>query len=155
MIFLNNFSKDQIGEIFSNVLSDTITTTTGLSLEIIDEDESFDELIGLITLNGNNHGMIIVSASYDTIRTLSAEMTGTLRNEVTLNDIYDTLCELVNITAGNAKLRFNIAEDIYVLSPPFIIHGKEMSIITKNRIDFISRTLKGDDLTIKLKVIFY
>ena len=152
---MNNLSYDQVGKIFSDVLKDVISKTTGVTLEVIKHFSGFDEIIGIMSLNGNNPGMVIISAGYATIKTLCTFMTGISTNEVTDNDIYDTLCELVNMTAGNAKLRFNSSEDIYSLSPPFIITGEEMSIITKNRVDFISKTLSGDGLTLKLKVTFY
>jgi len=150
-----NLSKDQIGSIFSNVLAEVVSKTTGISLNIIEKDNGLDELIGLVNLNGNNHGMILISAGYATIRTLSASMTGVLRNEVTKDDIHDTLCELVNMTAGNAKLRFNSAEEMYTLSPPFIISGEDMSIISKNRVNLITRCLTGEGITLKLNIVFY
>ena len=152
---MNNLSYDQIGMVFSDVLIDVVSKTAGISIDSIDKDSGFDELIGLMSLYGNNHGMVIISAGYDTIRKLSSSMTGVSTKEVTNDDIYDTLCELVNMTAGNAKLRFNSTEELYLLSPPFIISGEDMSIITKNRVDFISRILYGEGLTLKLKVVFY
>ena len=152
---MNNLLHDKVGMVFSYVLSDVAIKTAGIALEATDEDSGFDELVGLMSLYGNNHGMVIISAGYDTIRTFCCSMTGVSIDEVTDDDVYDTLCELVNMTAGNAKLRFNSNEEIYTLSPPFVIAGEDMSIITKNRIDFISKTLTGEGLTLKLKVVFY
>ena len=152
---MNNLSYDLVSKVFSDVLSDVVSKTTGISITTTDEDAGLDELIGLMSLNGYNHGMVIISAGHATVKKLCNSMTGISIDEVTDNDIYDTLCELVNMTAGNAKLRFNSSEDIYSLSPPFIISGEDMSIITKNRVDFITRTLSGDGISLTLRVVFY
>ena len=152
---MNNLSDNQIGMVFSEVLKEVVIKTTGFSLDDAGVSGDFDELIGLMSLNGYHHGLVVISAKYDTIKTLSSAMTGISINDVTKDDIYDTLCELVNMTAGNAKLRFNSSEDIYMLSPPFIVYGADMSIVSKNRVNFISKTLSGDGITLNLKVVFY
>ena len=154
---MSAFSADQLGSIFAGALAEIISTTSGFSLDISspEDDACFDEMAGVMSLNGKNHGMIFISAGEPAMRVLCSFMTGISKDEVTKDDINDALCELVNMTAGNAKLRFNDADPMFTLSPPFVISGKNMSLITKKRINVISRVLRDGEISLKLKVFFY
>ena len=157
MIILDSFSSDQVGFIFSDVIVDVISTTCGISTEVFNVDEGFqfNELIGLMNLTGKNHGIIFISADENSIRTLAAYMTGVSNNEITKDDIYDTLSEIVNMTAGNAKLRFNRSEDMFTLTSPFVISGKDMSAVMKKRINSVSRLISNSEISLLLTVVFY
>ena len=154
---MSAFSQDQLGFIFAGALTEVISTTSGFSLEVssTEDDAGFDEMIGIMSLNGNNPGMLFISAKESAVRVLCSFITGVSQDEVTKDDIDDALCELVNMTAGNAKLRFNNAEQMFTLSPPFVISGKNMSFITKKKIRVISRVLRNGEISVKLKVVFY
>ena len=151
------FSADQLGSIFAGALAEVISTTSGFSLDVVssDEDACFNEMIGVMSLNGKNCGMIFICAEEPVMRLLCSFMTGVLEDEVSKDDIDDALCEIVNMTAGNAKLRFNDADQMFTLSPPFVISGKNMSLLTKKRINVISRVLGNGEISVKLKVFFY
>ncbi|MCL2480188.1 MAG: chemotaxis protein CheX [Spirochaetaceae bacterium] len=154
---MSAFSIDRIGFIFTDALAEVVSITSGFLLDIssLEDDSDFNEMVGFMSLNGKNQGIVFISAEEATMRVICSFMTGISKDEVTRNDIEDALCELVNMTAGNAKLRFNEAEQIYTLSPPFFIRGKDMSITTKKRVSIISRVLKNEEISIKLKVVFY
>ena len=154
---MSDFSANQLGFIFSNALTEIVSTTAGFSLGISssEDDADFDEMVGIMSLNGKNHGMIFISAGESVMRVLCSFMTGVSKDEVTKEDIDDALCELVNMTAGSAKLRFNDAEQMFTLSSPFVVSGKNMSFVTKKRVNVISRVLKDGEISVKLKVIFY
>jgi len=150
-------SKDRIGSIFADALKEVISKTTGFSFEISSEeyDSGFEDITGLMSLNGKNHGMVFISADERAMRCICSFMTGLHDNDIAAKDIEDALCELVNMTAGSAKLRFNTADDAYFLSPPFVLRGKNMSITSKKRVNVISMTLGNGEISIKLKVVFY
>jgi len=154
---MSTFSIDQIGAIFTDVLMEVISTTSGFSFNLssTEYDSDFDQMIGIVNLNGRNQGNVFISAGEHTMRVISSFMTGISQDELTMDDMEDALCEIVNMTAGNAKLRFNDAEQLFTLSPPFLIRGKDMSITTKKRVSIISRVLKNEELSVKLKVVFY
>ena len=154
---MNAFISDQIGYIFSDALSDVVSTTTGFTFDVTsdDLDAGFDEMTGFISLNGENHGILFISTKEDTMRVLCSYMTGTALRDVSKDDVEDSLCEFVNMTAGNAKLRFNDTGHVFMLSPPFVFRGNDMSIISKKRVNVISKTLSNDEISIKLKVVFY
>jgi len=154
---MSTFSKDMIGSIFTDALKEVITTTTGFLFEISSQeyDSGFEEMTGLISLNGNNPGLVFISADEKSIRRICSYMTGLHDNDIAVKDVEDALCELVNMTAGSAKLRFNTADDAYFLSPPFVLRGNNMSMITKKRVNVISMALGNGEISIKLKVVFY
>ena len=154
---MSAFAPDQLGFIFASALAEVISTTSGFSLDISssENDSGFDEMVGIMSLNGKRHGMIFISAEESVMRIICSFMTGVSKEEVAKDDIDDALCEIVNMTAGNAKLRFNDAEQMFTLSPPFVISGKNMSFITKKRVRVISRVLGDGEISVKLKAVFY
>jgi len=154
---MKTLSIDSISSIFAGALSEIIAKTTGLTFDISPPEENygFDEMTGFINLAGKNHGMVFISAKEEAIRLICSLMTGVSKSEITGKDIEDTLCELVNMTAGSARLRFNTAEQTYTLSPPFLIRGENMSFITKKRVNVISMVLGNEEISIKLKIVFY
>ena len=151
------FTIDKLSFIFIDALTVVISKMAGFSFDVLssDDDNSFEEITAVMSFNGKNHGMLFISAKESVMRTICSFMTGVPKNEITMNDIEDTLCELVNMTAGNAKLRTNNSDQSYDLSSPFIINGDNLSIKTKKRINVISRILGDNEISVKMKVIFY
>jgi len=154
---MSAFTEDKISYFFIDALTEVISKMAGLSINVLssETDDTFEEITAMMSLNGKNHGMLFISASEKTMRTICSFMTGSTKNEITINDIEDNLCELVNMTAGNAKVRTNNTELTYDLSPPFIMNGNNLSIKTKKRINVVSRILGNEEISIKLKVVFY
>jgi len=154
---MSNFSMDKLGFIFVDALTEVISKMAGCVFNVLssEDDNSFDENTAVMSLNGKNHGMLFITAKENAMRVICSCMTGIPQNEVTKDDIEDNLCELVNMTAGSAKVRTNNMEQTYMITPPFVINGNNISIKTKERINVISRTLGNGEISIKLKVIFY
>jgi len=144
---------DQIEQIFSNVLTEIISIVSGFYLEVQsqDRDNSFDDITAVMSLCGKENILIFISAKEKDIRILCSFITGIPQEEVTKADMEDTLCELVNMTAGSAKLRLGGAE--FTLSPPFSISGSDMSIAVKNKTQIVSKVLGNHEISVKLKVV--
>jgi len=154
---MNPLTIDKLSYVFVNSLTEVISKMAGVSIDVLssEADSKFDNITGVMSLSGKNHGILFISAGEDTLRTICSYMTGIDKKELNKGDVEDTLCELVNMTAGNAKLRTNNTDHTYTLSPPLIINGENMSINTKKRINVISRVLGNGEISVKLKVIFY
>ena len=154
---MSAFSAEQLGFIFSDALAEVVSTTSGFSLDVSssEDDADLEDMVGIMSLYGKNQGMVFISAEEFVIRVLCSYITGIPEDEVTRNEIDDTLCELVNMTAGNAKMRFNDADQTFLLSSPLVIRGQNLSFITKKRINVISRVLRNEEISIKMKVFFY
>jgi len=154
---MNDDSADKLGSIFVDALTTVLSTMSGCSFDVLSSeiDSSFYEMVGIMSFNGKRNGMVFISAEETSMRILCSYMAGIPNNEVTKDDMEDALCEFVNMTAGNAKLLTNNTEQMYTLSPPFVINGKNMSIMTKKRVDVISRVLGDSEISVKLKVMLY
>jgi len=150
------FSLESYGAVFTDVLTGIISTMTGMhfSTQSNERDDACDELNGMMSLNGNRSGFLVISASRDDMRDICTCMLGINAASVTQDDEIDCLCELVNMTAGNAKLRFNDTKYMFSLTPPFVLSGKDINITTKNKVQMYSGLLGDGNLSLKLKIIY-
>ena len=153
---MNIFSIDELGNIFADVLVEVISTISGFSLNVLSSEPKTDsdELVGLVSLNGLKSGMLLISAEKATMRTLCSFMTGVPKDAVTKDDVDDALYELVNIVAGNAKVKLGGSGYLFTCSSPFVISGENLSIITKKRTCIITRVLGGNEISVTLRIIY-
>ena len=146
----------KLGTIYLNALAEVISTTAALQLHVKsqDNDFSFNEIVGVMSLDGQKKGMLFVSAKAADVRLLCSNMIGAALADVTNDDIDDTMCELVNMTAGSAKVRLSETEYMFSLTQPFVIKGKDMSLVTKPSTDISTGILGSNDITVKLKIVY-
>ena len=146
---------DNLGAVFTDALAEIIATATGVHIGgvPVETDAGFFELTGAMSLCSKKGGILFISAAKPDIRALCSCMIGVPESEVSEADIEDALCEFVNMTAGNAKLRLSNPDYMFSLSSPFIIKGKNIAIITKNRTRVISRVLGNGDVSVKLTFV--
>jgi len=137
-------------------LFEVVSTSTGVKFDVVSSACEYDffEMTSAICLNGSKPGMLFVSADYSTTSVLCSSMTGVPIEEVTKEDCVDALCEFVNMTAGNAKLRLGNSEYLFTLTSPFVLEGKDMTIFTKKKVHVLSTVFASDDLTLKMKVVY-
>ncbi|MCL2440572.1 MAG: chemotaxis protein CheX [Treponema sp.] len=146
---------EELGQIFSSVLMEIVSTISGFSLDIIpDSDESFDEMTGIMSLCDNNSRILFISAKEKDMRQLCSYMIGVPQEEISSDDVDDSLCELVNMAAGSAKLRLSGSDCKFNLSSPFLLKGDNMRISGKKKTRIISKTLGNGDITIKIKIVY-
>ena len=155
----------ELGSVFVDALTEVISKVSGFMFEDIgsetngaDElngDVHFDGMIGIMSLNaGKKNIMIFLSAKENDMRVICSYMSGLAQNEILKDDMYDTLGELVNMTAGNVKLRIGEVNYTFALSLPFAINGENMSIITKKRVNIFSKVLGNGEISVKLKIVY-
>jgi len=147
---------DKLGFIYSDALIEVIGTVSGIRLKVSsrDADNNFDDITGSMYLNGKKSGMLFVTAKESDVRVLCSYMTGTDLQDVTAAEVDDTMCELVNMTAGNAKLRLTDTDYIFSLLQPFVIKGKSVSIVTKSITKVEAGTLSNGEISIRFKVVY-
>ena len=147
---------DKLAFVFSDVTIEIVSTIAGFSLAIAssEQDGSFHERVGCMQLSGKNSGTLFISANECDLRALCSAMTGAEADELEMDDMDDALCELVNMVAGNAKLRLGNTAYSFNLTTPFLLKGCDVSLTTKRRIPIIACTLTGEELSLKVKVIF-
>jgi len=147
---------EKLGHVYSGALAEVIATVTGLHLRVesMESENELGDIIGVMCLNGKKSGVLFVSAKKDDVRILCSRFIGVNANDVTDTDIDDTICELVNMTAGSAKLRLSDTDYMFTLSPPFSIKGKDISIVTKAITHVIAGTLSNDEISVKFKAVY-
>ena len=153
---MSKISADELGAIFVDSFLEVISTSTGVSLDLISSEyhAEFFDITATINLNGSKSGTLFISADENTATALCSYMTGTAKENVTKEDRYDVMCEFANMTAGNAKLRLGNSEYLFTLSSPFIIDGKEVSITTKKKVRVLSTAFGSNELNIKMKLMY-
>lgn len=152
---MDNSTFDKLGALLTDSLIEIVSTVAGLPVEVRStaQDDDFGGIIGMMNLVGRNGGTIFISTSKACVRILCSRMIGVAPEEVSKEDIDDTLCELVNMAAGSLKLRLGDA-DGFTLTPPFLIRGEGMSLVTKQGVYNISRLLGNEEISLKLKFIY-
>ena len=147
---------ERLGLVYLEALTEVIATATCIHLEIDSRDSSkdFKDITGVMYLHGNKDGVLFVTANEDDARTLCSRFIGVLPEEVTSDDMDDIMCELVNMTAGNAKMRLGETDYMFTLLQPFVIKGKNVSIATKNITKIEAGTLTDGEISIGFKVIY-
>ncbi|MCL2721364.1 MAG: chemotaxis protein CheX [Treponema sp.] len=152
---------NELGLIFCESLTEIVSTFSGFSLDVQNsagtadgKDNVFYDMTGVMGLNGKKSGVLLISINEKDIRLLCSYMIGVPLEEVTRNDVDDALCELVNMTAGSAKLRLSGSEYVFNLSSSFVLRSHDMYIVAKNKTHIISKVLGNGEISIKLKVVY-
>jgi len=147
---------DKLGLVYIEALKEVISTVTGFHLQVGSRESNydFDDITGVMYLNGKKSGMLFVTAKENDIRILCSNFIGIHLKDVTMEDLEDTMCEFVNMTAGNAKLRLSDTDYMFSLLQPFVIKGKDVSIVTKRITQVESGTLTDGEISISFKVVY-
>jgi len=147
---------DDLGLVYLEAMKEVISTVTGIHLKIgcRESHNDFDDITGVMYLNGKKSGMLFVTAKENDVREFCSKFIGVPIDDVTLDDLDDTMCEFVNMTAGNAKLRLSETDYMFSLLQPFVIKGKDVSIVTKSITHVESGTLTDGNISISFKAVY-
>jgi len=151
-------NHEAIVDIFCEALVEVVKTVSGYSLSLAMYDESIideqEALVAMMPLCGKLNGALLLSAERSVIKVICSSMIGTPKEELMSEDIEDTLRELLNMTAGGAKLRLGGSNYDYALSPPVIVADKEDAYVGYLEWENFGSLLVGDQLVLDLSVIF-
>ena len=149
-------THDNLGYIFSDSLIEVISTFSGffISVSSEDKDDSFDGITCVMSLNGKKNGAFFLSMSEPDVRVLCSSILGVPQAEIQNDDIEDSMCELVNMVAGSARLRLSETDFMFTITTPFIFKGENMTLFTKNKIHIISKKFGNGEISLKLKIIY-
>ena len=147
---------EKIGDIYIDALKEVVTTVSGIHLEVDsrNSDNRFDEITGVMYLHGNKNGMLFVTAKEPDVRVICSKMIGVPLADVSKDEIDDTMCELINMTAGNAKLRLSETDYMFSLLQPFVIKGRYVSIVTKSITKVEAGTLTDGKISVGFKLVY-
>ena len=81
-------------------------------------------------------------------------MTGIEKNDITEEEIYDGVAELVNMVAGRAKTILSGTKYHFSITPPFTIIGQDHFIVHKDKIFNITKNYIIDDRALFLQIYY-
>jgi CheY-specific phosphatase CheX len=152
---VSGITHDELAGIFTGALADVVSTVSGFTLaETAPQGNGLPGPVGLMGLCGGKRGTLFVSVNETGLRLLCSYMTGTPEGAVTEADMDDTLGELVNMTAGGAKLRLNDADYAFTLSTPVVLRGNGLTIVTRHRVSVVAGLLSDGVVTAGLWVVY-
>ncbi len=145
---LNSSNLKISGALFSTLLQDAITTTTGFYLEKTEnnkETKDENEILGTMVMVGDKNLLLMLSADEKSARMIVSYMTGIEISDLSNAMLCDGITEIINMVGGGARIAFENTEYKFSMSVPFTITGKDVNIIVKNRTErFISNFTNGD-----------
>ena len=146
---------EELGSVFSEVLVQIVSTVSSIAIAPSSCESSYDceELTGVMALNSKEGGVLMISGNKTGMCRFCSMMLGVPENEVSEEDMVDALCEVVNMTAGSAKLRLVGTDFMFTYSSPFVIKGG-MSVTVKEKTRVITKLLTGNELTLKLIMVY-
>jgi len=147
--------SQDLGVLFSEALIDIISVVAGFEISVESEksDTDFYGMTGVVSIFGKSNGVAFISAKEQDLRALCSSIIGVPKDDVTMEDIEDALCELMNITASSARLRVTDSEMAFSFSMPYVMLGERMSIIIKNKTRNITRVLGNGEISLQLRII--
>jgi len=153
---MSTLSADDFAAIFAQSLEIVVHKISGFNVHEIQNthQERSDNMIAMLLLPGQHHKMLFISACEHTMRTLCAYMIGSAPEDFTRDELEDALCEIANMTAGNAKLMLmNDYDNMFSITSPITIRGEALSVNTKKRVPILTRTVGCDGISIHIRII--
>lgn len=152
-------SLDLLAKNFYNAVRDVIHTMTGFHVDekeegISDHPEFSDNISGFMVLNGDKLGIISITVSRNTAAQLLMYMTGIAASELSDEELYDGLAEMANMVAGSAKAQLSDTDYYFEISSPFVVAGKQYTIVHKSKVRRVKRQFSADDMDIFLEVYY-
>ncbi|MCL2807871.1 MAG: chemotaxis protein CheX [Coriobacteriia bacterium] len=149
-------TQEDLAATFFDVLHEVAKTMSGLTIKLIPQGEpdASGDICSVMMLDGCVNGVFSLSGSPQTFRMLCSGMIGASPKEVKEEDVADTLCELVNMTAGGVKLRLSETDFQFALAPPCMISLAELDVLTSAKERVITQVMGTDDLAVRLKVAY-
>jgi chemotaxis protein CheX len=135
--YINPFIEATVG-VFKTMLSCDVSRT-GLTL-----NDTFCpqfDITGIIGLSGKAHGDVVISFQRDVALCATEALLGTKYREINA-DVVDTVGELTNMIAGNAKT--GLAELEMSLALPTVIVGKNHSIRFPSKVKPLSLPFESE-----------
>lgn len=139
---------------YIDVMSMILGIDVSNSLEVIDS-EIETQISGVMLLLGNKKKMATISISEENAKEAVSYMVGLGPSDLSKEEVYDGVAELVNMILGRAKLFLKDTEDYFDLTPPFTVIGDAHKFIIKEKLIEFSNvfSLEGMDARITVFTI--
>jgi chemotaxis protein CheX len=149
----------QISQCFNNAVNDVLSTMAGFEAQVLDEflpevNRFRAQISGAMLLLGQNSAMFTLSMSEEAAMVFVAYMTGIFPEDLSREDLYDGVAELVNQIAGRVKAQLSGSSYHFILTPPFTIAGDDHFIVHKNQVTRMNMTYGAGNLFFRVEVFY-
>lgn len=153
---MNTDSLGDLSRQYAQSVAEVVETTADISLALQDgaspcEDAAY---VAIACLQGEESGILALRSNADTLRILTAYMTGLSEDEVTEDDLQDCLHEIINMTIGIVKTKSSAQDAKHQIAAPFVLTGEGVRFLYKRHAMHAVCHLAGDALFIEMHVFF-
>ena len=148
----------EIKQVFDTSLVEVLSKMAGFAVTAQDEEVNGQppaaDISGAMMLCGQRHALMTLGMDRSTAEVLVAYMTGIMPEDLSEQDLFDGVAELVNLLAGRVKSQLAGTEYHYQLSPPFTLVGPGHYVVLKNHVPAISTLYTATSISIRLNVFY-
>ncbi len=145
----------EIASAFFGALTHVVSTTAGFCLREAERPDGDGDFAAILNFTGENSGFLLIDADIPTLLLLTSYMTGCDAQEITTLDMSDCLCEIANMTGGNAKAMLAKKGFGFALTTPFVITGENKQICFKKDTTVLRAAFADDQIRIGIRVVIY
>ncbi len=151
-------SKDilqKLSDIFEKAVGEVISTVSGIMVnKAEDAQEDTCNYAGILPLYGDINGVFIVKSDENSLRTLTAGMTGAEAECVEESEMMDCIGELANMICGLTKARAYPGGTAFSLSTPFSVKSNEnMTFSYKKKTKMAVLPFSSEEIKLNVRII--
>jgi CheY-specific phosphatase CheX len=137
---------------------ETINKMTGFTVNNVGIEKSLGigfEISGAMVLSGHTSALLVISTTKVAAGIIVAYMTGADISDLTDEDLYNGVTELVNMTAGIAKANLANTTAGFKLSSPFAVVGSNIDLKIDSFVEKYEYFLSSNDVLVKMGVYYF
>lgn len=143
----------------AEAVSDVFITMVGLELNEIKErgvvpEVSKGEITGVMMVLSERNALLSMTLSKKNAAIIVSFMTGIASSELTDEELYDGVAELVNMIAGRAKALLAGTDYHYRITPPLTIVGENHFILYKKNVPQLSLEFEAGETKLHLDLTY-
>lgn len=130
---------DLLQKCLVNAVIEVISITAGVTVCKVQESTILPqpgrvELTGAIMIQGERSALLSLKISKEYAVCIVSSMTGLDSQELSDEDLYDGVAEIVNMIAGRVKACMEVTGRGYSLTQPFTVVGENVMVIYKEQV---------------------
>lgn len=145
--------KQEIETIFFECTSNIINKMSGFELTKINKTNTQIDIICGMVLSGLKNCLLLIKTDTRSAKQIVSYMTGIDDEELSNADIVDGIKELVNMTAGNAKVNLSPSY-MFELTSPFGFQGYNINTYIDTYIEKFEYNLSDSNVYINVSLHF-
>lgn len=151
--------KDFLQQCLSQAISDVFSTMAGVEPSERQETQgekpvSKGKITGAMMVLGERNALLTMTMSQEDAAMIVAVMTGVVPENITNEESYDGVAELVNMIAGRAKALLVGTSYHYRITPPITIVGDQHFIVFKKQAPRVTMYFNADATNIDLELTY-